>query len=276
MRVTFSEILGAKTRFYKAGQGHGVLLVHGVGMSADVWFRAVPAIGEQFAVAAPDLLDNGFTESGNYQGGPPQALIIDHLLALADSLGFKAFTVVGSSLGCAIGSLLYLRAPERVRSMIFVGPGAVICSGDALKDVLFAAATNGRNALDNPSYESCRARLSRVFHDPGAIPEFMVAMQMTMYGQPDTRDRFDRRMSGMCDAGSLAELSVYDRLPDLKTPMLVILGREDPRGDYAATLEAAQRLPFAEIITYDGCGHWPQLEHPDRFNQDVMRFLNRS
>jgi 2-hydroxy-6-oxonona-2,4-dienedioate hydrolase len=276
MRVTYSEVLGAKTRFYEAGQGDGVLLVHGVGMSADVWFRAVPAIGKQYAVAAPDLLDNGFTESGPYQGGPPQSLIVDHLLALADLLGFRTFTVVGSSLGCAIGSLLYLRAPERVRKMVFVGPGAVICSGDALKDVLVAAATNGRSALDNPTFESCRARLSRVFYDPIAIPEFMVAIQMTMYGQPETRDRFDRRMSGMCEAASLAELSVYDRLPELKIPMLVVLGREDPRGDYTSTMEAARRLPLAEIITYDSCGHWPQLEHADRFNEDVTRFLSRS
>jgi 2-hydroxy-6-oxonona-2,4-dienedioate hydrolase len=274
-RARFTEILGAQTRYYEAGAGKAVLLVHGVGMSADVWFRAVPALGKDYYVCAPDLLDNGFTESGPYAGGPPQSLIVDHLLALADHLKLERFSLVGSSLGCALGTLLYLRAPERVEKMVFVGPGAVIGPGTALAEVLEAAAVNGRSALENPSYESCRARLTRVFHDPAAIPEWMVAMQMTMYGLPGTLERFDRRMSGMRMPTALRELAVHDRLPSIAVPSLIIIGREDPRGDYDQTVAAARRLPLGEIVTYDGCGHWPQLEHAAQFNSDVAAFLSR-
>jgi pimeloyl-ACP methyl ester carboxylesterase len=38
---------------------------------------------------------------------------------------------------------------------------------------------------------------------------------------------------------------------------------------------AARRLPLGEIVTYDGCGHWPQLEHAAQFNSDVATFLSR-
>ena len=78
------------------------------------WFWTVPALARQFRVAAPDLLDNGFTGAGPYSGGPPQPLIVDHLLRLADHLKFDRFSIVGSSLGAAIALLTYFKAPDRI------------------------------------------------------------------------------------------------------------------------------------------------------------------
>ena len=87
MRFEFAHIDGAKTRYLIGGSGPGVILVHGVGMSADTWFWTIPELAKQFRVAAPDLLDNGFTGAGKYMGGPPHPFIVEHLLRFADHLG---------------------------------------------------------------------------------------------------------------------------------------------------------------------------------------------
>lgn len=273
MRVFFADILGARTRYYTGGTGPAVLLVHGVGMSADSWLRTLPALELSHHVCAPDVLDNGFTGAGAYKGGPPQPYMVEHLIALADHLGWEKFSVIGSSLGSGLAALLYLRAPQRVERLGFVGPGAVIDKPSALAGVYEASTANGRGAISEPTYESCRARMSRVVFDPACIPESLLTMQMTIYALPGAADVFERRMAGLRDPAALQEFEIYSKLERLRALSLVVLGREDPRGDYEAALAAAQRLPRVRILTYDRCGHWPHMEHPDRFNRDLLKFL---
>jgi pimeloyl-ACP methyl ester carboxylesterase len=273
MRAVFADILGAKTRYYTGGAGKPVMLIHGVGMSADSWLRTIPGLEKSFAVTAPDVLDNGFTEAGPYRGGPPQPYMVDHLVALADHLKLDKFSVVGSSLGSGLATLLYLKVPDRIEKIVFVGPGAVIDKPEALAKVYEASDKNGRAAVADPTYESCRARVQRVVFDPACVPEALVAMQMTMYALPNAMEVFDRRMKGLRDPRGLQDYEVYSKLEQVKIPALVIIGREDIRGDYDASVAAAKRLPQGKILTYEKCGHWPHMEHPERFNADLAAFL---
>ncbi len=59
----------------------------------------------------------------------------------------------------------------------------------------------------------------------------------------------------------------------MQAPALIIVGRNDPRGNYDDTVASAQRLPNAKILTYEKCGHWPHVEYPERFANDVAAFL---
>lgn len=275
MRFEFASIKGAHTRYLVAGAGKPVLLIHGVGMSADSWFWTVPALAQNFRVAAPDLLDNGFTGSGEYSGGPPQPYIVDHLLALADHLGFDRFSLVGSSLGSLISLLTYFRAPERIDRIVLVGPAHLLGTPVGNVDPLEASYRNGRSALLAPTYESCRARMGRAFFDPARVPDVLVAMQMMMYGQPDALEKFERRMAGLRSPEAVG-FTVHDRLGEICVPTAVICGREDIRGPYADVEKDAARIPGVRLLPYDGCGHWPHMEHPERFNRDVAEFLSVS
>jgi pimeloyl-ACP methyl ester carboxylesterase len=276
MKVVFDSVKGVRTRYYAGGNGpQAVLLVHGVGMSADSWFRTIPALERTFRVCAPDLLDNGFTESGEYRGGAPHPLMLDHLIALVDQIGFDRFSIVGSSLGSGLAILLYLRIPTRIEKLVLVGPGAVVEEPAALAKVYEASAANGGAAIDDPTYESCRARVQRVVFDPASVPDTLVAMQMTMYALPGARAVFDRRMKGLRDPNSLREFDAHGKLEQIKIPSLMIFGREDVRGDYQRTMAAAERLPDVEVAIYEKCGHWPHMEHADRFNHDLIGFLSK-
>lgn len=273
MRFNYADVLGVRTRYLSGGSGPGVLLVHGVGMSADSWFHAVPALEQQFSVAAPDLLDNGFTGAGPDQDGAPHPMIVTHLVALADHLGFKRFSIVGSSLGAAMALLTYFRIPDRIERIVLVGPGSTISPPSDSGDALRASYLNGRSAIENPTYESCRARLGRVFYDAARVPDVLVAMQMMMYAQDGALDAFERRMARLRSPESKKH-EVHSRLDQVKVPTLVLTGREDIRGNLEETKRATARLPQAKLLIYDRCGHWPHMEHPDDFNRDVTAFLS--
>jgi 2-hydroxy-6-oxonona-2,4-dienedioate hydrolase len=274
MQVSFIEALGANTRYYHAGEGAPVILIHGVGMCADSWVCNVPELGKHFAVFAPDLLDNGFTGRGPYEGGPPQPYMVDHLIAFADALGLDRFTLVGSSLGCAIAILMTLRCPERVERLVLVGPGSTVSPPDLSGHAFEASYVNGRGAILTPTFETCHARIGRVVYDPACIPEALPLMQMTLYALPGALESFERRLAGLRDVEGLRRYD-HTRLDEITCPTLVLFGREDARGDFDDTMEAAARLKDKQIIIYERCGHWPHLEYPEPFNQDVVTFLGK-
>ncbi len=273
MRFKFEEVGGVSTRYLAAGEGAPVMLLHGVGLSADSWMWTVPALAQRHRVVAPDLLDNGFTAAGAYKGGPPQRYTVDHIVALADHLGLSRFSLVGSSLGAAFALLTYFKMPHRVSSMVLVGPSFVLARPQEGFDMFEGPYRNGLSALQNPTYEGCRSRMARGFHDESKVPEPLIAMQMLLYAMPGARESFERRLAGLRSPAARA-FDLYDRLGSVKVPVLLISGDQDHRGSFAEISEDAKRIPDIQLRLYKQCGHWPHVEYPDAFNRDVLEFLN--
>jgi pimeloyl-ACP methyl ester carboxylesterase len=63
-------------------------------------------------------------------------------------------------------------------------------------------------------------------------------------------------------------------LQQMTVPTLLIQGLEDRLVPLTYTRQLACSLPHAQLIEYEQCGHAPFLEHPERFTQDVLRFLS--
>lgn len=63
-------------------------------------------------------------------------------------------------------------------------------------------------------------------------------------------------------------------LQKMTVPTLLIQGLEDHLVPVASTRQLAFSLPHAQLIEYEQCGHAPFLEQPERFTQDVLRFLS--
>ena len=268
--------MGARPRYLTAGSGPGLMLLHGVGMTADSWFMNVPALAKDFTVAAPDLLDNGFTEPGPYQGGPPQPQTVEHLIRLADYLKLDRFSIVGSSLGSMMAVLTYLKIPDRIDRLVLVGPGSILRGAPKPDDPpapLPASYINGKRAIENPTWEACRNRLAAVFHDPSRIPDVVVAMQMLIYARSGALSSFERRAAGLHSFEARNQYEVRSKLDHIAVPTLVLTGREDIRCKFDEIAPLVATLSNFRLLPYEKCGHWPHMEHPEAFNRDVTAFL---
>jgi pimeloyl-ACP methyl ester carboxylesterase len=264
------------TRYLRAGSGAPVLLLHGVGMTADSWCRTLGPFARHFDVIAPDLLDNGFTGQGAYAGGPPHPAILDHLEALIDYLGLENVCLVGSSFGATLAVLLYLRRPQAFRRIVIISSGSVFKKSEDLATMYQRSFANGSAALRNPSVDVCRQRLGNLFHDVSRIPEELLLLQLTPYALPHALASFERRLRGMMDPEAMRPFETGHRLKDVKVPMLAVWGKQDPRGEYEIAESVFGGLPNARLVAIDKCGHLPHLEREEEFNTLAIDFLRQA
>jgi 3-oxoadipate enol-lactonase len=65
----------------------------------------------------------------------------------------------------------------------------------------------------------------------------------------------------------------WDRLAEITAPSLVLHGDGDPLIPYPNGQFLSEHIPGAHLSTFPGVGHLPPIEAPQRFNQEVIQFL---
>jgi 2-hydroxy-6-oxonona-2,4-dienedioate hydrolase len=276
MRARFLIVNGIRTRCLYEGKGYPVVLLHGVGLSADVWLRNIDRLAEDFCVYAPDLPGHGFSEAIDLSAVALQPAIVEHLTALVDALGFEQFAVAGSSFGGLLAGLWYFRIPRRIAKLIIIGSGAAFNTEEELAAVLPQVCRNGIAAINDPTLESCRQRLANICYDPSSVAPEVLLPHLTSYAFPEVVKAYKETLAGMTDTDRSRPFEIRSRLEQIGIPTQIIWGREDNRGIHRRAVEAAARIPRAELVTFEGCGHLPFMEHPDAFNEKVRGFLHRN
>jgi pimeloyl-ACP methyl ester carboxylesterase len=202
--------------------------------------------------------------------------MLDHIERVADLIGFERFAVVGSSFGALLATLLHLRDPDRVTKLVIVGSGSCFDEESSLLTMLANAHANAAGAIRKSTLEAWRVRLENICFDPCAVTGEIVSPMVAAYAMPGALDRFERFMNARRDIELERPFRVIDRLGEIVAPTLVIWGKQEMRGDLAAAEVAVRQIPDAQLVTYDHCGHLPFIERPNRFNEDLRRFLARS
>jgi pimeloyl-ACP methyl ester carboxylesterase len=68
-----------------------------------------------------------------------------------------------------------------------------------------------------------------------------------------------------------------DLLPRLRSlPFLINIGAKDQSTPEAAARELAKLLPRAKLSLYEGAGHSPFAESPERFNRELAAFASEA
>ena len=73
-------------------------------------------------------------------------------------------------------------------------------------------------------------------------------------------------------------LTTFDRraqLPAIGVPTLLIAGSDDSVAPANVMERMAQRIPAAEFVLLEGCGHLGPMDQPDAFNTVLLGFLQR-
>ena len=277
MQAKFVDVDGVKTRYLYAGRegAYPIMFIHGYGVPAEMWIPNIDVLADEFYVVAPDMVGQGFTHPLDFKGGPPHPKTVQHLCRLADLLGLEKFCPVGCSYGSLISALLYFEMPDRVNKLILNGSGSCFNTEEQLKVALQRAYDFCMPAVSSPRLEACRTMMTKTVHDPASVPEAFLWMLLTSFAQPWMADAWETAILGMMKMEESRPHRILDRLEALDVDTLVPQGREDPSGLYDSAVAAVARMPRARMVTFEKCGHLPNLEHTDAYNRLVREFLKQ-
>jgi len=241
--------------------------------TADVWLRNIDNLAKDFYVVAPDMLGHGFTNPGNPMQSPVIPQKVDHLCKLADTLGFDKFCVSGSSYGALIGILIYFKLTSRINKLIINGSGSAFNTEAQLVPYVEKSFKTILPVLPNSTSDMWRETMARGVFDRKTIPEELLYMLMTCYGQPWLCSAWECSMRELMQIDAIRPYRVLDRLEKIAVETLVVWGREDPGAIYESAVEAVRRMPAATLKTIEKCGHMIMFEQSEQYNQVVRNFL---
>ena len=66
----YATILGARVRYFQAGEGPSAVLLHGLGDAAITWHDNVGPLAQRFTTVVPDLPGRGMTQTKRRGSSP--------------------------------------------------------------------------------------------------------------------------------------------------------------------------------------------------------------
>jgi pimeloyl-ACP methyl ester carboxylesterase len=134
--------------------GEPILLLHGFPESHRTWRGVAPDLSRDFRVVAPDQRGFGASDKPDGVEAYKTDRILEDLIALADALALRRFTLVGHDWGGAVAWLAALRYPDRLSRLVIVNaPHPYIFQKSLFDDPAQRAASQYISAFRNPMME---------------------------------------------------------------------------------------------------------------------------
>ena len=119
----FADLAGVLLRYFVAGEGEPLVLVHGLGGGASNWVELAPALARRRRVLVPDLPGHG--GSAPLPAAPNVAAYADRAALLIEREAMLPAAVVGHSFGGLVGLLLAVRRPETVSALVLAAAAGI-------------------------------------------------------------------------------------------------------------------------------------------------------
>jgi pimeloyl-ACP methyl ester carboxylesterase len=260
------------TRVLTAGEGTPIVLLHGQGGSLENFRHNVPALAARYHVVAPDLLWHGRSDT------PPvdRRLIpfwVNQVLELMQELKLGPSHLLGQSLGGWVAATIALQHPELVRSLVLTTPMGLDPGAPPGHESLAPVLKAQIAALDEPSMDSIRARMSPLFGDADLLDDEIVGVRHAFYSDPDVNRALREVASAYLGSTDTDPYRLGpDALAQISVPTLLYWGTHNFGGAEAGDA-LAQALPATAEYHCADVGHWAQYEQFDEYNSTVLRFL---
>jgi pimeloyl-ACP methyl ester carboxylesterase len=234
-----------------------LLFLHGLGGGHHAWDAQLPFF------AAHGYPAHAWDQPG-YGSSPmvePYDLesICAALARLIDSLGGGPMVLVGHSMGGFVAQETYVRHPKLVKALALCFTSAAFVGGSEFGRQFIAARLGPLDAGKSMA-EIAAANLSAMGSNSKHAESIMAGVP------PDTYRK------------AVHLLTTFDRrqeLPRIAVPTLLVSGGKDQVAPAAIMEKMAQKIPGAQYVLLEGCGHLGPMDCAGAFNQALLSFLQR-
>lgn len=269
---------GVQQVYHVTGSGP-IAVFHSGGPGIDWRYLRMPALEEH--LTAVYLEPVGTSDSGRLPTHPAGYTIeryVRHLHGVVEALGVPAVHVVGHSHGGFVALQYALDHPERTAGLVLYSTSAYTGPewGADLKDNLDAMV---ERFSDRPQMAAARDALF-AGHEP-TDEAFTACLQQALPAYFADYWAREEEWLPMRDAvrGYLVEsewngtFDVRARLADIAARTLILVGRHDFICSPRWAGELHRGIAGAELVEFEGSGHFPHLEQPEAFTRAVASFV---
>lgn len=258
--------------FERRGGGATAVLLHGFTGSGVDLSGVAQALREDYETIVPDLPGHGRSVGAAASGGAYGFDdTLERLAEVLDATGRARAHWIGYSMGARLALAFAVRFPARVASLVLLAGRAGI-------------ADSVERASRRRSDEALAARIESIGVEAFAEEWLSQPMFDTFrrLGPQASMDALRARAGNdACELaaalrglGPAAQPPVFDDLPRLRMPVLLVAGALDRRFVGIAE-DLARRLPGSQIHVIEDAGHAAHLERPAAFHSAVLDFLRR-
>jgi pimeloyl-ACP methyl ester carboxylesterase len=266
---------GDRVAYLDEGAGEVLLLVHGIGGSADCWRDVVHKLAARYRVIAVDLLGHGQSDKprGDYSLGAFAVWLRDFL----DALDIRYATVIGHSFGGGVALQFAHQHKEYCRRLILISSGGL---GPDLGRLLRMLSLPGAEIAlqliaSRPAVQVGKALRKRALSSGRGVTRYSETLKgQAALSTRHSRAAFLRTLRSVVDRRGQAVCALNRLRTDL--PTLIIFGDQDRCIPVAHAYSAHEAIPGSELHVIPGVGHQPQVQCPDTVARLVGDFIDKS
>jgi pimeloyl-ACP methyl ester carboxylesterase len=251
------EAAGITIALRREGAGAPLLIIHGE-LGVPGWLDSFARLAEHYDVIVPSLPGYGASSRPDWIMGVHDLAAWVTWFARDLELPMP-MNVVGSSLGGWIAAEIATVAPQFFRKMVLVGAMGLKPEQGEIFDYFLDSGIVG---------------LRRAFHRPDESEEFRHWWGRTL--TPEEADVIEQHREMTCRVAwkpYMHSLTLRHLLPGVRTPTLLVWGREDAITPVNCGELYERAIRQAHLATIPDCGHMPEMEKPADFVALVRRFL---
>ncbi|MFK7807510.1 MAG: alpha/beta fold hydrolase [Saprospiraceae bacterium] len=238
-------------RYIEVGEGENVLmLLHGLFGALSNFEGIISHFQKDYKVVVPmlpifELPIRKVSVSG----------LVDHVARFVEYKGFDKVNVLGNSLGGHVTLLYGLAYSDKIQSLILTG------SSGLFENSL------GSTFPKRGDYEFIKKKTQDTFYNPEVATKELVDEVF------DTVNDRNKAIRVIATAKSAVRHNLGDKLHQIKSPTLLIWGREDNVTPLFVGEKFNELIAGSKLSVVDECGHAPMMEKPDVFNEILDEFL---
>jgi pimeloyl-ACP methyl ester carboxylesterase len=271
-----ATLYGYDLSYADVGAGPAVLFIHGLLGSHQNWSRLMGELAADRRLIAPDLFGHGASAKpmGDYSLGAHAATLRD----LLDRLNIDTVTLVGHSLGGGIAMQFAYLFPERVERLVLVSSGGL---GRELSLLLRSASLPGAEfvlpVIASRWVRDRAADVAGCLAKVGIRPKSDLSEAWRGFvslGEAENRRAFLATTRAVIDPGGQT-VTAWHHLPLAEpVPVLLVWGARDRIIPSWHAVTAQQGFPGSRVEIFEGAGHFPHLDQPERFAAVLREFIS--
>ena len=257
------QVHGNKIRYldynnFSSKQRENLVLLHGIGASAERWSRVIPLFHEHFRVIVPDIIGFGYSDKPTVEYNMP--FFVKFFEDFLNSLGVKKASIGGSSFGGLVAAEFAIKNTNMVNKLILVSPaGTMKTSTKMLEEYILAALY--------PTHDNAWRAFINMAFDPRTVTEQTIEEFIDRMKLPNAKYAFMSTMMGIRNTTNLSS-----RLNKILSPTIIVWGEQDEMIP-VKNAEEYRNIPDSKLQVIPKCGHTPFTEKPEVFSKIAIDFL---